>query len=242
LTEYPEAGGPPPLPSRSLVTVPSRTINYLRTRGVRSTFRKIHAHVNNALFDRRYGVQSDQWVALSDLDVAGDNKEHGQNCQPIKPLAFKSAMDVFQIPHDGVFVDFGSGAGRALMMAVLSGFDRVVGVEFARDICPVAEQNLDAFRRRTGKTFESRILNLDATDYDVEDDDRVFFFYNPFGRPVLDAALANIRRSYESEPRPIHLVYARPLQRQALDDDPFWLLVAETDTGGLEDFVHYRPR
>jgi Histone methylation protein DOT1 len=240
LTEYPEAGGPPPLPSRSLVTVPSRTINYLRTRGVRSTFRKIHAHVNNALFDRRYGVQSDQWVALSDLDVVGDNKEHGQNCQPIKPLAFKSAMDVFQIPHDGVFVDFGSGAGGALMMAVLSGFDRVVGVEFARDICPVAEQNLDAFRRRTGKTFESRILNLDATDYDVEDDDRVF--YNPFGRPVLDAALANIRRSYESEPRAIHLVYARPLQRQALDDDPFWLVVAETDTGGLEDFVHYRPR
>jgi hypothetical protein len=141
-----------------------------------------------------------------------------------------------------VFVDFGSGAGRALMLAAQAGFRRLVGVEFAVDVCAVAERNLDTFRTSAGVAFEYQILNLDATDYEVDDDDRVFFLYNPFDRPVLDAVLANIRRSYESSPRPIHLVYGRPLQRQAVDDDPFWIAVDETDTGGLEDFVHYRPR
>lgn len=238
----PETTGGPQLPSRSLLTLPGRTINFVRVHGFRSAVRKVRAHVDNALFDRRYGVKSDQWVAVSELDVVGDNKEHGQNCQPIKPLAFKSAMATFDIPREGVFVDFGSGAGRALMMAVLTGFDRVVGVEFARDVCPVAEQNLEVFRQRTRQEFESRILNLDATTYEINVEDRVFFFYNPFGPPVLEAVIANIRRSYESAPRPIHLVYGRPLHRGLLDDDPFWLAEKETDTGGLEDFVHYRPR
>lgn len=230
------------LPSRNLFTVPRRTINFLRSHGLRSTLRKIRAHVNNALFDRRYGVNSDTWAALEDLTVVGDNKDFGGNCQPVKPLAFESAINAFRIPRDGVFVDFGSGTGRALMLAVLSGFDRVVGVEFAVDICDLAEQNLEAFRRRTGKKFEYRILNLDASVYEVSDNDCVFFLYNPFDGPVLEAVLTNIRRSYESAPRPIHLVYGNPWQRQVLDADPFWLAVDETDAGGLEDFVHYRPR
>jgi len=241
VTETPRTGGAE-LPSRRLTTVPRRAIAFLRTHGVRATLRKMRAHVDNAVFDRRYGVASDQWVAVTDLAVVGDNQDLGANCQPIKPLAFKAAMDAFQVPRDGVFVDFGSGAGRALMLAAQAGFHRLVGVEFATDVCDVAERNLDTFRAKAGVEFEYRILNLDATDYVVDDDDRVFFLYNPFDRPVLDAVLANIRRSYESSPRPIHLVYGRPLQRQALDDDPFWIAVDETDTGGLEDFVHYRPR
>jgi hypothetical protein len=222
--------------------VPARTISFLRENGFRTTLRKIRAHVNNARFDRRYGVHSDEWVAVSDLNVVGDHQALGANCQPIKPLAFKAAMEAFDLPRDGVFVDFGSGAGRALMMAVLAGFDRVVGVEFATDICTLASKNLKSFRARTGRDFEFRILNLDATAYEVGDEDSVFFFYNPFDRPVLDEVLTNIRWSVDADPRPIHVVYGRPLQRRALDDDPFWAVVAETDAGGLEDFVHYRPR
>jgi hypothetical protein len=228
------------LPSRRLRTVPRRTVDYLRDRGFRATLRKIRAHVDNALFDRRYGVQSDQWVSLNDLTVVGGNKDLGGNCQPVKPLAFKAAMDRFRIPREGVFVDIGSGAGRAMMMAALSGFRRVVGVEFAVDVCDLAEQNLGTFRDRAEVEFEYRILNMDATDYQVGDDDRVFFLYNPFDPPVLEAVLANIRRSHEAAPRSIHLIYGNPWHRQVLDDDPFWHAVDETDTGGLEDFVHYR--
>jgi hypothetical protein len=222
--------------------VPWRAVNFLRTYGLRTTLWKIRAHLNNALFDRRYGVRSDQWIAAADLTVVGDNQEHGANCQPIKPLAFKTAMDSFEIPRGGVFVDFGSGAGRAMMMAVLYGFQRVVGVEYAVEICPVAEKNLEVFRKRTGKEFVFRIANMDAGDYKVNDDECVFFLYNPFDVPVLERVLANIQQSHESKPRAIHLVYGHPLQRHVFDDDPFWVTVDESDAGGLEDFVYYRAR
>jgi hypothetical protein len=151
-------------------------------------------------------------------------------------------MATLEIPRDGAFVDFGSGAGRALMLAVLYGFKRVVGVEYAVNINPLAERNLETFRRRTGIDFEFSVLSMDAGDYEIGDHEYVFFFYNPFGRPVLERVLANIRRSYEASPRPIHLVYGNPTQRETLDEDPFWSTAGETGGGGLEEFVHYRPR
>ena len=128
------------------------------------------------------------------------------------------------------------------MLAARYGFQRVVGVEFAVDICDVAERNLAVFRDRTGMAFESRILNIDAATYDVAVDDGVFFLYNPFDQPVLEVVLGNIRRSYEATPRPIHVIYARPLHRAALDADPFWKLMDDTDLDGLEDFAYYQPR
>jgi hypothetical protein len=241
VTDSPPTGGEEK-PVRSRTDVIRLAINSVRDHGLKAALRKLRVHADNALFDRRYGVNSNQSVATADLAVVGGNKAHGTFHQPIKPLVFEGAMDAFQIPGKGVFVDFGSGTGRALMLAVLHGFTRVVGVEYATNINPVAERNLEEFRRRTRKEFDFRIVGIDAAEYEIDDDECVFFFYNPFGRPVLERVLGNIRRSYESSSRPIHLVYGNPTQRQTLDEDPFWVAVEETGGGGLEDFVHYRPR
>jgi hypothetical protein len=241
VTESAPTGGEE-MPERTRTDMILLAINSVRDHGLKATLRKIRVHADNAMFDRRYGVHSNQFVATKDLTVAGGNKAHGTFHQPIKPLVFKAAMDAFQIPRDGVFVDFGSGTGRALMLAVLHGFTSVVGVEYAANINPVAERNLEEFRRRTGKEFDFRIVGMDAAEYEIHDDERVFFFYNPFGRPVFERVLGNIRRSYESSPRPIHLVYGNPTQRQALEEDPFWVVVKETGGGGLEEFIHVRTR
>ncbi|MGZ5369812.1 class I SAM-dependent methyltransferase [Aeromicrobium sp.] len=230
------------LPSRSLRTLPGRSLKSLRSRGIRSTLRIIRSHAGSALFDLRYGVHTDQWVNLDELELVGDNRDKGNAYQPIRPLMFRSAMDSFRIPRDGVFVDFGSGKGRVLLLAILYGFHRAVGVEFARELCHDAEHNLDKFRKRTGKDFEARVLDLDAAAYQVDDDDCVFFLFNPFGRDVLEQVLSNIRQSLASKPRPIHVVYANPVHRQVLDDDPFWRTVEETTSGGIETFVYYQPR
>ncbi|HEY1990434.1 MAG TPA: hypothetical protein VGG43_13275 [Acidimicrobiales bacterium] len=229
------------LPSRSIVTLPRRSINSIRRRGLRPTLRFIRAYADDALFERRYGVHTDQWIALDDLAVVGDNKDLGQNCQPIKADVFRSVMNCFQIPPDGVFVDFGSGLGRVLLLAILNGFDRVVGVEFAEAVCEEAEHNLAKFRDRTGRQFESRVVNVDAASYSIGDDESVFFFHNPFDGTVLERVLKNIRLSLRSRPRPVHVVYVVPKHRQLLDDDPFWRVITETDSGGLSTAVYYQP-
>ena len=230
------------LPSRSLLTLPRRSLNSLRSRGLKPTVRYVRAYAEEALFDLRYGVRTDRWVEVGDLEVVGDNKDLAGSYVPIKVLAFRSAIDFFQIPSEGVFVDYGSGKGRVLMLAGLYGFHRTVGIEFALNLCQEAEANLDKFRARTGKDFESCIVNVDAACYPVNDDECVFFFYNPFKSKLLEKVLSNIRLSLQSKPRLIHIVYANPIHRQVLDDDPFWRLVAETTSGGLDTFLYYQPR
>ncbi|PTL81111.1 hypothetical protein [Vitiosangium sp. GDMCC 1.1324] len=59
---------------------------------------------------------------------------------------------------------------------------------------------------------------------------------------VLIQVLNNIRGSLQAEPRPIHVMYANPVHRHVLDDDPFWVKAGEIRFGDLETFVHYRPR
>ncbi|HEY1990432.1 MAG TPA: class I SAM-dependent methyltransferase [Acidimicrobiales bacterium] len=177
-----------------------------------------------------------------DLDVVGENKDQAVNYQPIKADQFRSAIRYFQIPTDGVFVDYGSGKGRVLLLAILHGFDRVLGVEFAPALCEEAQRNCERFRRRTGRRFDAQVLNVDAAKYPVSDDDSVFFLYNPFGSRVLEQVLENIRVSLASNPRAIHVIYVNPFHRQVLDGDPFWRVVAETDSGGLETAVYYQPR
>jgi SAM-dependent methyltransferase len=225
-----------------VATLPRRSVNSLRRRGLKPTLRYIRAYADDAWFDRRYGVQTDRWVDLKDLEVVGDNKDQGGNYQPIKADQFRSAIRYFQIPTNGVFVDYGSGKGRVLFLAILYGFHRVAGIEFAPALCDEARRNFERFRRRTGREFDAHVVNVDAADYAVDDDDSVFFLNNPFRRRVLEQVLDNIRRSLVSRPRSIHIVYVNPFQRHVLDDDPFWRMIAETDSGGLEPAVYYQPR
>lgn len=228
-------------PQKAVSSLPSRSLHSLRSRGLRPTLRIIGSYADDAFFDRRNGVHTRRWVNLRDLDVVGDNKDQGINYHPIKVRVFRSAFDLFRIPCDGVFVDYGSGKGRVMVLSILYGFQRSVGVEFASSLSRDSEDNLDRFRTRTGRRFDARVLNVDAALYPVDDDDCVFFLYNPFGRKVLQQVLTNIRRSLESRPRSIHVVYANPVHRKAFDDDPFWETAGETDSGGLETFVYYRP-
>jgi ribosomal protein S18 acetylase RimI-like enzyme len=239
--ESPQTPGSSP-PSRTLISLPIRYLHLLHSRGFKRTLNIVNANANDALFELRYGVHTGRMVGLRDLEVVGDNRDQGYYYQAVRALVFRSAFDYFQIPSSGIFVDYGSGKGRALMLAIEYGFDRAVGIEFAIELCREAEGNLSKFRARSNRDFEARILNLDAACYTVNDDDCVFFLYDPFGKEVLEQVLSNIRHSLQSKPRLIHVVYAHPLYRQLLDDDPFWRTVGDTTSGGFDTFVYYQPR
>jgi hypothetical protein len=220
----------------------TRLVASLRRRGIAATLKIIRALAEDALFDLRHGVRTGGQVDLKNLDVVGENKERGIYYQPIKSSLFLPAMRSFAIPPDGVFVDFGSGKGRALMLALVHGFRHAVGVEFAQELASHAERNLARFRARAGRHFDAQVLNIDATRYPVTAQDRVFFLYNPFQEEILTQVLNNIRASLQAAPRPVHIVYANPVHRHVLDNDPFWHNAGEFQFNGLETMVHYQPR
>ena len=220
--------------------LPNRALNSLRSRGLKPTLRMIRAYAEDALFELKYGVRTHRSVDLQDLDIVGDNRGSSYSYVPVKVLLFRDALNEFGIPAHGTFVDLGSGKGRALSLAALYGFRRVVGVEFAQELCSNAEHNVKKFRERTRSQFEVEVFNVDAARYPVADDDHVFFFYNPFGSEVLSQVLINILDSLHRNPRPIHVVYAHPTQRHLLDANPLWRLMGETTSGGIETVLHYQ--
>jgi hypothetical protein len=45
----------------------------------------------------------------------------------------------------------------------------------------------------------------------------VCYFYNPFGREIMEGVVARIEESYRRNPREIYVLYANPLESAAWD-------------------------
>ena len=111
---------------------------------------------------------------------------------------------------DYVFVDFGSGKGRTLLLAAEAGFKRCEGVEFSAELNRVARSNLQAYR--SGRFADKVIIHdMDAAQYTVPDDEPcVIYLYNPFGGPVFSAVLERIIDSWKRRPRDMWIIYLNP--------------------------------
>lgn len=191
----------------------------IKKRGLLKTTRVLASEV---LFDVRHGTQTMRLATLEDLgDVASQNRSLGGDYQGVNAWlmseTFKLLFETTDIERGALgrmgFVDYGSGKGRALLLASLQGFGRVTGVEFSPTLCADARQNWERFRQRHPKSTAGtacEVICADATQVDVRVDDHVFFFFNPFSSPVLDHVVERVMASLRKHPRPHAVVYMHP--------------------------------
>ncbi len=153
-------------------------------------------------FDRRLGVDT---RGYSDLRY-----------EPTPADVFREMIARLPFdPRDFVFVDFGSGKGKALMLAAHYPFRRVVGVELWEDLHQVALQNLASFRERTDCVSQVKSLRMDAADFPLPDEPLVLYFFNPFPEAVLTRVLSNLEQSLARAPRRVYLLFYAPVRRGA---------------------------
>jgi hypothetical protein len=113
-------------------------------------------------------------------------------------------------PGVDVFVDFGSGKGRAVYQAATRyPFKRVVGVEVAESLNEVARENIARNRHRL-RCDDVEIATCDATRYRVPDDMTIAYFYNPFTGEPFKHVVDNIVASLDRNPRFLRIVYVNP--------------------------------
>jgi SAM-dependent methyltransferase len=159
-------------------------------------------------FDRRFGVDTAGEVALGDVGIAGVDVERGHGVyRSVWASAFREAMASLPIEHARfTFVDYGSGKGKALMLAAEFPFEEIVGVEFARPLHDVAARNLATFAMQTqpGRKLHSECA--DATLFVPPERPLVCFFFNPFDAATMDAVLANLVASARRTPRDVYVV------------------------------------
>jgi len=185
-------------------------------------------------FDQEFNVDTagefDGWTYLSDLAIPSKNWIHGNNYAAIEPARFRTAMGKLRVRfEDFIFVDFGSGKGRALLMAAGFPFKRIVGVEFSPTLNAIAQSNIQKrefsgnspIEKMPGRRVDS--VCMDFLDFPLPLEPSVFFLFDPCDEYVLGKLLARIEDSLRLQPREIRLVYVAPTagKEQLLDSARF---------------------
>ena len=173
------------------------------------------------------------------IDTAGVVLLSTTNYQPVHPKAFRDFLAYLPADRSRMtFVDYGSGRGRALFLAVEHGFASAIGVEIEPTHHEVATTNLATYRGPGGDRI--RLIEGDARELPLPDGPVVVFLYNPFPRDVLAAVVAGVSASLRADPRPAWLIYEAPMDRDLIDADPrFKLLGERTERAGASP---RRPR
>jgi hypothetical protein len=166
-------------------------------------------------FDRQHNVQTAGFVPLDGLNIGTDNRDHGFPYDPIEPEKFQRSVGSVALRHeDFVFIDFGSGKGKSVLLASELPFKKVIGVEFAPELHRVAEENARTFRSERQRCRDIEMVCGDAAAYTLPPVPVVLFLFNPFGREVMERVIENFKKSYKEHPRELYVVYATPV----LDD------------------------
>lgn len=188
-----------------------------------SPYQVYERHVS-ANFDRRHGTDTLQRVDISDLRVDGPNAAHGVYYQASPVVSTRKVLASLKIDYeDFVFVDFGSGKGRTLLVASEFPFKKIIGVEFGAELHECAQRNVSTYGH--GKAREVEPICMDATKFVFPNANLVLYFFNPFNEYVLGQVLDNLRGSLSEHPRQAFIVYRYlPCQSLISETDGFRLL------------------
>jgi len=185
-----------------------------------------------AAFDRKWGVQTAVRIRPEDLDVVGPNRAAAVPYQPIGEEPFRVMMGALtnligsRFPLY-TFVDMGCGMGKALLLAAEHPFRQIVGVEFARHLATICEQNVYQVRDPAHRLCQSiKVVVTDATQFSFPDGPLIVFLYNPFGPQVLIPMLNNLRTAAATKPNETFVVYLNARHSQLLEEvgfRPVWV-------------------
>lgn len=193
----------------------TRFVDSLARRGVRRTLQSAMSISEDYFFDFRHATDTARRVRLAKLRITSVNKGEAKDYIPTRGRAFRKLLDSLHFPNDSVFVDFGCGKGKLLLLASRYPFKRIVGIEFSPDLCEIAKQNVSTYHK--GKPSNVDIVCGDVIDYRFGDDENVLFFFNPFTRPVMLRVLAKVEESFLRKPRDMWLIYNDPACRDLID-------------------------
>lgn len=204
---------------RKLLVSTRLLLDSLRRRGLRGTMNRLRRLLTSRraarrtaaadrAFDEARGVDTATWVRVPELDTESPNRRFAVRYQPSSVDEFALLLAKLDVDErEFVFVDYGSGKGRVLMLAAELPFKRVLGVEFSQSLDRIAQKNLATLGERRASV---ETVVMDATEFDPPAEPLVLYFFNPFGPPVLGPVLARVWASLEQHPRPAYVVLTGP--------------------------------
>jgi SAM-dependent methyltransferase len=160
-------------------------------------------------FDKWNGIESAGAAIPGELTVSGPNGAKATPYLPVRPPIFQRALSSLKIDYPKyLFVDIGSGKGRAVFLASRFSFHKLIGVEFAKELHEQALKN-----SRLWSVDDPQRINFvwqDILEFEFPLRPSVVFLYHPFGPDVMRALLDRLRSSIEKCPREVIMIYVNP--------------------------------
>lgn len=199
-------------------------LGVIRDRGFLSVLRYIY---HDYMFDTKYGTDTINIVTIEDMHVNSENKQHGTIYQGVPVLMFDELLSELNIDFQrSTFIDYGSGKGKALMLASKFGFGNIIGVEYSSELVETCKKNIAHYCRKIKTAVNFTVICSDAAEFDVPADANCLFFYNPFDEPVIRKVLARVEGSIDKYPRDIWILYVNP-RLSTFKNHPYIELVKE---------------
>jgi len=193
-----------------------RIVRAIKANGILKTAKSAMERFPTWFNERRLGISTSESFDRAQL---GYSTIENHMYSPTDYRSFRKIMRHVEVKADeDVFLDYGSGTGRVLVMAGAYPFRRIIGVELSRELTARAAANVQNARRRL-KCRDIELVETDATTYRVPLDVTVIYFYNPFRGKVLRRVLDNLHASLTARARKLTIVYRNCefLQREAKD-------------------------
>lgn len=146
--------------------------------------------------------------------------------QPTEPALFHEMLNSLHALaaidfRDFIFVDLGSGKGRALLMASDHPFRRIIGVEILPALHTIAQENLARYHGESQQCFALEAICCHAIDFPFPPEPTVLYLFNPFPEAELRQVLANLEQGLQAAPRPVYILYHNPLLEDVLREGGF---------------------
>jgi SAM-dependent methyltransferase len=156
-------------------------------------------------FDKKYNVSTQDIISLKDLGITNNSLWY----VPTHERVLNHVIRKLNIRYeDYIFIDIGCGKGRALLMAMLFPFKRIIGVELTETISNLAKDNVEILKQhKLTKCTDIEVQCKDATNFDPPNDNLAFFLYYPFRGRILNQVLDNIYKSHADINKKILIAY-----------------------------------
>lgn len=175
-------------------------------------------------FDRQWGTDTSRQIGMNALDfpVALKNGSFHYQASGAHVLDEVIALAAIE-PADYVFIDYGCGKGRVVLLAAAKPFARAIGVEYSGLLTTIAEGNSRTFIQRGGAKVTPEFWQGNAADYPPPPGALFCYLYNSFGVEILQGCLDRLEQAKADDPsRPILLAYVNPQFGDAVAARPAW--------------------
>jgi SAM-dependent methyltransferase len=173
-------------------------------------------------FDHRHEVETSGFLTLQQLGLSAAQAAESHNYEGTPEVIFEAAFDVLSLDWKNFeFVDYGSGMGKALLLAARYPFRRVTGVEFSAELHGIAERNIAHWRLPGQRCHSVRSILADATTWPLPEGNCLLYFFNPFRQALLRKVLSNIILEATRKTRDVvYIVYINPSFPEVFDEFP----------------------